>query len=299
MPKKTTSKKSSSKKALVTGGAGFLGRHIINQLIENGYKVIAYDLSKPESLPPNVEFVKGDVLNLEKLKKATKGCDYFFHCAAIADIETTRQKPIETMQVNVVGTANCLEAAKSANIKRFMFSSSVYASSKRGSFYRISKQAGEELCKEYEKKGLNYTIMRYGSLYGRGTNDWNFVHKVCRDLLEKGEFIYYGSGEELREFINIEDAARESIRVAEKEEFSDKTVLITGHQRMRMKDFFELIAEIVTKDVKIQYKKNTHEHYKITPYTFDENLPVRINMSRYIDVGEGILACLEEVNKNS
>jgi len=288
-------------KALVTGGTGFVGRHLVKELAKKKIQTIIFDRIPPEGSvhPPGVSSVVGDILDLEALTKSMKGCDLVFHTAAIAEIDETRRDPVRAMQVNVIGTVNCLEAARQNGIKRFLYASSVYASGSRGSFYRVSKQAGESLCKTYfEDFGLEYTILRYGSLYGRESNHWNFIYGVCRDLLTNGEFTYSSSPDAIREYIHINDAALETIRIALDNEFINKSVLITGHQRLKMKEFFDMIQEILGKDITIHYEQSKHQrHYIRTPYSFDIDVPVRVNLSSYVDISEGILDCLNEVRK--
>lgn len=284
-------------KALVTGSSGFLGSHIIDALRAMKVDVVAYDLRMPHR--DDLQVVVGDITNREKLAEAAKGCDLIFHNAAIANIDDTQKAPVRTMEVNVVGTVNALEAARATGVKRFIYASSLYVSSNEGSFYRVSKVTGELLCETYEKEyGVPYTILRYGSLYGRRSNTWNMVYNICSNLFTTGEYSYYGSGEEMREFINVEDAARETVRAATAEEYRNKIVMISGHQRMKMKDFFTMVCEIFPEKVHVNYLNANHRHYFITPYKYRRELPARINMSNYIDIGEGILACLEEVEKD-
>jgi UDP-glucose 4-epimerase len=175
----------------------------------------------------------------------------------------------------------------------------VYVSGNRGSFYRVSKLAGESLCKTYhEDFGLDYTILRYGSLYGRDTNHWNFIYGVCKELLTKGEFRYTSSEDAIREYIHISDAARETVRIAIDDEFANKSVLITGHQRLKMKEFFDMIEEILGRKITVHYESSKHHrHYIRTPYSIDIDVPVRVNLSCYVDISEGILDCLNEVKK--
>jgi len=290
-------------KALVTGGTGFVGRHLVRELAKKKIKTVIFDRVPPEggkdTLLPGISCVVGDILDLEYLTKAMKGCDLVFHTAAIAEIDEARRDPVKAMQVNVIGTVNCLEAAQKNVIKRFLYASSVYASGSRGSFYRVSKQTGESLCKTYyEDFGLEYTILRYGSLYGREPNHWNFIYAVCHDLLTKGEFTYSSSPDAIREYIHINDAARETIKIATDSDFTNKSVLITGHQRLKMREFFDMVEEILGKDITINYEQSKHQrHYIRTPYSFDVDVPVRVNLSSYVDISEGILDCLKEVKK--
>ncbi len=293
-------------KALVTGGAGFLGHHIIKELLRRGIKTVIYDLNEPPKFscdqqnrdsPPLLTYIRGDILDMDTLEAAMKGCDMVFHTAAVADIDEARHIPVKTMEVNVLGTVKCLEAARKIKVKRFLYASSVYTAGNRGSFYRVSKQTGESLCKTFsEEYGLNYTILRYGSLYGNESNQWNFIYGICKSLLTTGEFTYISSPDSEREYIHIHDASRETVRIALNEEFINKAVLITGHQRIKMKELFFMIQEILNKDLKIHYiPHEQHRHYVMTPYSFEAEVPMRINLSTYVDISEGILDCLRSV----
>jgi len=292
-------------KALVTGGSGFLGHYLVKELVKFGIETVVFDklinkdIFNIGEIKGKIEFFEGDVLDYEAVYDAMEGCNIVFHTAAIADMDAARKTPVKTMSVNVIGTTNCLESAKMRNVDRFLFASTVYTAGNWGSFYRVSKQTGESLCKTYHNEyGLNYTTLRYGSLYGRDANHWNFIYGVCKALLTTGEFTYISSKESVREYIHIFDAARETVRIAQDPEFSNKAVLITGHQRMRIEEFFNMIKEIMGKDIKIHYTPaDQHRHYVVTPYSFEADIPVRVNLSTYVDISEGILDCLREIQK--
>jgi UDP-glucose 4-epimerase len=296
-------------KALVTGGSGFLGHHIIKELLKRGIATVSYDIedfrqytSEDSDIPESPLFtpVKGNILDLDRLTGAMEGCDIVFHTAAIADIDEARHMPIKAMEVNVVGTAKCLEAARKNNVARFMYASSAYTAGNRGSFYRVSKQAGESLCKTFaDEYGMKYSILRYGSLYGRESNQWNFIYTMCKALLTTGEFTYVSSPDSEREYIHILDASRETVRIAMSDEFVNKAVLITGHQRMKVKELFFMIQEILGREIKIHYIPHEQSrHYVMTPYSFEADVPVRVNLSSYVDISEGILDCLKTVQKD-
>jgi UDP-glucose 4-epimerase len=266
------------------------------ELLKQNIETISYDLTECSSLPfQNVKYIVGDILDKEKLVSAMDGCDAVFHTAAVADINIVRDIPEQTMEINVLGTTKCLQAARECSIKRFLFASSVYASGNYGSFYSISKRAGESLCKVYyEEFGLGYTILRYGSLYGNDANHWNFIYNMCKELLLTGTFTYTSSPESMREYIHILDAARESVEIAWDPEFINKTVMITGHQKMKLKELFAMIEEIIGKSVEITYIPREKHHYIMTPYSFEWDTPIRVNFSQYVDISEGILGCLNK-----
>jgi UDP-glucose 4-epimerase len=286
-------------KALVTGGAGFLGRYLVRELQIRGIETIAFDQAFPSegsAVPEGISLVRGDILDLESLRGSMEGCELVFHTAAIADIEEARANPVRTMEVNVTGTTKCLQAAADCSVRRFLFASSVYTSGTRGSFYRVSKQAGESLCRSFsEEYALPFTILKYGSLYGRDANHWNFIYNVCKALLSQGEYHYSSSPDAVREFIHIQDAARETVRIAMDPEFANKSVLITGHQRLQMRELFETIQEILGKRITITYEEaDRTRHYVRTPYSFVPEVPLRVNLSTYVDIYEGILDCFRE-----
>jgi len=296
-------------KAFVTGGSGFLGHHLIKELLQRGIETVAYDIedfnhygNEDENFYDSHEFafIKGDILDQDKLTDCMNGCDIVFHTAAIADIDEARHLPIQTMEVNAVGTAKCLEAARRNRVSRFIYASSAYTAGNRGSFYRVSKQAGESLCKIFfEEFGLRYTILRYGSLYGRESNQWNFIYSICRALLIDGEFTYVSSPESEREYIHISDASRETVSIALADDFINKAVLLTGHQRIKVKELFFMIQEILGRKITVHYIPHEESrHYVMTPYSFEADVPLRINLTTYIDISEGILDCLKAVQKD-
>ncbi|MFA4850522.1 MAG: NAD(P)-dependent oxidoreductase [Methanoregula sp.] len=292
-------------KVLVTGGTGFLGSYIVKELVKSKTDVVVYDKNPPKNInmacmdSDHFTYINGDVLDYDAVYNAMKYCDIVIHTAAIANLDKARSLPVKTMEVNVVGTVNCLEAARNLGVKRFIYASSVYTAGKWGSFYRVSKQTGESLCKTfYEEFGLEYTIVRYGSLYGRDANEWNPIYKVLKALFTTNEYTYISSKDAVREYIHIYDAARETVRIAQASQFANKAVLITGHQKMKVEEFFSIIGEIIGKKIVIHYTPaDKHKHYVMTPYSFQADISERVNLSTYIDISEGILDCLKEIQK--
>lgn len=292
-------------KVLVTGGSGFLGSHIVKELVKSNMDVVVYDKIAPKNNigasrdSGHFTYINGDVLNYDAVYSAMKSCDIVIHTAAIANLDKARSLPVKTMEVNVVGTVNCLEAARNLGVKRFVYASSVYTAGKWGSFYRVSKQTGESLCKTFhEEFDLEYTIVRYGSLYGRDANKWNPIYNVLKTLFTTNEYTYISSKDAVREYIHIYDAARETVRIAQSSQFANKAVLITGHQKIKVEELFSIIGEILGKKIVIHYTPaDKHKHYVMTPYSFQADIPERVNLSTYIDISEGLLDCLREIQK--
>ena len=168
-------------RALVTGGAGFLGSHIADALSDRGTEVTVFDLRPSPYLRDGQRMVTGDLLDPGALREAAEGCDSVVHLAALSDLEVASGDPVAATRHNVLGTVQTLEAARQAGAKRFLFASTVYVYSRAGGFYRCSKQAGEAYVEEYGRQhGLGYTILRYGSLYGPRATEANGVYRLLR-----------------------------------------------------------------------------------------------------------------------
>ena len=103
------------KNVLITGGSGFIGSHVVDALIKNNYKVTILDLIHPKR--KDVKFVKGSILNESKIKSALKSVDIVFHLAAVSDINKVEKIPRKTIETNILGTTNLLEASRKSNIK--------------------------------------------------------------------------------------------------------------------------------------------------------------------------------------
>lgn len=285
-------------KAVVFGGSGFLGSHVADALTNTGYDVIIYDIKPSSYLRDSQEMVIGDILDEIEVENAVINCDIVYNFAGIADIDEASQKPLDAVRYNVVGNSIILEACRKAKVKRFVFASSLYVYSKAGSFYRSTKQACELLIENYsEMFELPYTILRYGSLYGPRADEKNAIYKYIKEALIKGKIIRDGDGEELREYIHVLDAARGSVEILS-EEFINQYVIITGNQQMKVKDLLFMIREILDNKVEIEYRAAANNyHYEITPYTFTPKIAKRIVSKTYLDLGQGILNCIQNIYK--
>jgi UDP-glucose 4-epimerase len=283
-------------RAIVFGGCGFLGSHVADTLTLSGYDVKIFDLKYSPYLRGNQEMIVGDILEVEQVKKAVIGCDYVYNFAGIADLDDATTKPLDTVQLNVLGNLNILDASLKAGVKRFVFASSIYVYSEKGGFYRCSKQASEIYIEEYQRRwGLDYTILRYGTLYGQRAKENNSVRKYLKQALEKGHMVCDGSGEEMREYINVRDAARLSVEVL-KEQYRNQHIIITGHHPMKFKDMIYMIKEILQKDIKIDFTKECNSnHYNLTPYSFIPKIGNKLVSHCYIDMGQGMLECLHDI----
>lgn len=287
-------------KAIVFGGSGFLGSHIADALTKKGHDVTIFDLKTSKYLKDKQKMIIGDILDKKAVEKAVKGCDVVYHFAALADIETAHLKPLETVEYNILGTTIILEACRKHKIKRFVFASTIYVYSNAGSFYRSSKQACELIIENYnEVFDLPYTILRYGSLYGPRADDKNWIHKILKQATEDGKITRYGDGEEIREYIHVEDAAKLSVDVLSKE-FENENVIITGNQPMKIKDVLVMVKEILGNKINLEFiPTESSIHYEITPYCFKPKVAKKLVSDQFYDLGQGILECLADLNNKS
>ncbi len=285
-------------KAIVFGGSGFLGSHVADALTSAGYEVITYDIKSSPYLKDSQKMIIGDILDQDKVEEAVKGCDIVYNFAGISDIDEASQKPLDSVKFNILGNSIILEAARKAVAKRFIFASSLYVYSKAGSFYRSTKQACELIIENYSDIfGLPYTILRYGSLYGARSDERNWIYKILKQALIEGKIVREGDGDEIREYIHVYDAAKISVEVLS-DEFVNQHVIIAGNQQIKIKDFLLMIRELLDNKIEIKYiQPNYNHHYEITPYTFAPKIARRVVSNSYLDMGQGILECIERIYK--
>ncbi|MBF0384968.1 MAG: NAD(P)-dependent oxidoreductase [Candidatus Omnitrophica bacterium] len=284
-------------KVVIFGGSGFLGSHVADILTEKGHKVTIFDKDRSKYLLPSQKMVVGDILDKAAVMKAAKDTDIIYNFAALSDIELSCEKPSETAEVNIIGNINALEAARENKVKRFVFSSSIYVYSDMGSFYRSSKQSCELFIEDYHQEfGLDYTILRYGSLYGLRCDETNWIYRTLKQALLEGKIIREGDGEEIREYIHVVDAAKLSVDILD-EKFKNRKVIIAGNEPFKIKDLLVMIKEILKGKVKIEYvKAKKNLHYEMTPYVFKPQIASKIFADEYLDLGQGILNILDELH---
>lgn len=281
---------------LLTGGSGFLGGYTAKALRETGYKVRIFDHIASPFLLENQEMIIGDITDLDSVVNAAKGCDYLYHLAGIADIEEAKSRPLDTGKVNIQGTLNALEAARINGVKRFVFASTVYVYSDRGSFYRVSKQACENYIETYQAvHDLPFTILRYGSLYGRGAGVTNGIYRLIKSAVETGEITYDGDENAMREYIHISDAAKLSVEILD-EKYVNSHMILTGNERMKIIDIMCMIAEMMPNKPRVKFSdKVLSGHYVMTPYAYNPKLGQKVTKNDHIDLGQGLLDCISEM----
>jgi UDP-glucose 4-epimerase len=215
-------------KALVTGGAGFIGSNVVGLLLDEGNAaVVLDDISSgyEENLYDEAGFVRGDVTDREVVDSAMTGCDVVFHLAASVGNTRSIDDPARDSQVNAIGTVNVLESARTHGIRRVVFSSSagIFGELKTlpiredhpqdpDSPYGVSKLAAEKMCLVYNKLyGMSNVCLRYFNVYGlrqRYDAYGNVIPIFAERILRGSEVVILGDGEQTRDFVNVADVAR-------------------------------------------------------------------------------------------
>jgi len=230
-------------KCMVTGAAGFIGSALVNTLAEKGYVVKAVThSSKPKHRIKNVEYVKGDITDIDSLKPLVKDVEVVFHCAAHVK-DYGPKKPF--YDINVGGTKNLVEVCKNGDVKRFIFLSHIrYESNKRYGLYSKTKKIAENvLLDEYKNNKLPIVIIRPGNVYGPGSTIW-----VLRNIesIKKNRItlVNHGNGIFLHTYIdNLIDAL---LLAMEKPEAVGKDINVTdGDYTVTYGKYFNDLAELI------------------------------------------------------
>ena len=288
-------------KVLVFGGSGFLGSYVVDALFARGHDVFVFDAKESKYLQDQRRMIVGDILKSEDVAKAIEGVDVVYNFAAMADIEECIRRPVAAVTYNILGNTIILNACAKARVKRYVFASTVYVYSTAGGFYRSTKQACESLIEDYLRfYGLNFTILRYGTPYGPRADERNSVYRVLRQAVQEGKIDYHGDGSEMREYIHAGDAARLSVDILD-DTYRNERVILTGHYPIRVSDFFVMVNEILGGNVQIRYLRSTEKsnllesHYRITPYSHSPKIAKKLVNHYYLDLGQGLLDCIEEI----
>lgn len=281
---------------LVTGGSGFLGSHVADALSDAGHEVTIFDIRQSPYLRSDQKMVIGDLLDQELLNTQVASCEVVYHLAGIADVDECARRPVDAARFNVLGTVQVLEACRLSQIKRFVFASSAYVFSDAGYCYRSTKQACESFIEDYQRLfGLNYTCLRYGSLYGERADERNSIYRLIKQATVEGKLTYHGHGDEIREFIHVRDAAQSSVRILDPE-FENTHIVLTGTEKLQYSQLLTMIKEIMGNSIEIEINPSTRKaHYKITPYNFSPKLGKKLTNNPHIDMGQGLLLAMAEI----
>ena len=252
----------------VIGGSGFIGSHVVDKLIDAGNKVTVFDIMKPHR--EDVIHKNIDITNLTNTTVALAGdYDAIYLLAAMADVNDCYKNPVATVEVNVLGVANVLEACVKNNHGRFIFASTVWTYglsdeqevdestplniSNQEHIYTASKVAAETLIQSYNNLyNLDFTILRYGIPYGPRARGGTVLPIFIKLALEGKALTIQGDGSAHRKFIYVEDLADGNV-AALKEEAQNQIFNLEGPRNISVKEVAETVKELFDGNVEIVY----------------------------------------------
>ncbi|KXA92539.1 hypothetical protein AKJ64_02885 [candidate division MSBL1 archaeon SCGC-AAA259E17] len=256
-------------KILVTGGAGFIGSHLVDKLLsenhevgvlENLYSGNSQNLRKHEE-NPSFRFFEGDIRNEEDVEKALNDTEAVFHEAAITSVPVSMERPDFTEEVNVQGTVTLLEKCEELGVEKLVYASTcaIYGdtenlpvsedcSPKFRSPYAKSKFLGEEKCREFEEKGdLETVILRYFNVYGPGRGEdgeGGVIYKFLKRLDKEKSPVIYGDGNQTRDFVYVKDVVRANILALEKKGISGQAFNIGSGRAISINELLDTLLDL-------------------------------------------------------
>ena len=252
-------------RALVTGGSGFIGSHVVDKLRECGVRVRIFDTIAPD-FGSDADFYQGTLLDLEALAAAMSGVDVVFHLAAMADVKHVYENPHYSESINVRGTINVLEAARRSKLKRVIYGSTTWvygdvteqyvdeqtSLSPPSHLYTATKIASEYYCQCYSGLyDLPYTILRYGIPYGPRARDGAVIPIFVNKAMNGEPLTIAGDGAQFRQFVYVEDLAEGNV-LALKSIAAKKVYNLDGADKISIKQIAESTRKLVG-DVEIEY----------------------------------------------
>ena len=256
-------------KIAVTGGSGFIASHVVDHLIADGHEVVVID-HRVRPHRQDVQFEDIDVLNLSALIQATSGCDYIFHLAAVSNVNYAHKYPVYTVDLNVNGTTNVLEAARLNRIKRVLFASTVWVYTgtrgngaltedepfylpDAGHIYTSSKIASEMIIHNYwQLYKLPFTILRYGIPYGPRMREELVIPIFIRKALKGETITIEGDGSQYRNYVYIDDLARAHI-LAMSARAENQVYNLEGSEKISIADVAGTIDKVLGGGVRIEH----------------------------------------------
>jgi nucleoside-diphosphate-sugar epimerase len=268
----------SAEKYLVTGGAGFIGSHLVRRLLADGKTVRVVDnlstgeISRLSDLRADIEFIEGDLANEEISRKATAGIAYAFHEAAIPSVQRSVQDPVGTNRANITATLNLLESSRKAGVQRLVYaaSSSAYGDTptlpkqenmrpRPLSPYALQKLAGEQYCKLYfDIYGLETVSLRYFNVFGPRqdpNSEYSAVVPKFTSKLLAGEAItVYGDGEQSRDFTYIENVVEANLLALRSPRAAGHVVNVGCGARISLNELVRILENELATKAKVHYE---------------------------------------------
>ena len=253
-------------RALVTGGSGFIGSHVVDQLVDHGIVPRIFDMVQP-TFRTDVEYYHGSILDLDAVTMAMNQVDAVFHLAAVADVNEVAADPHYAESINVRGTINVLEAMrKTKGVRRIVYGNTTWVYSDAegdvvdedtlipppSNFYTSTKLAAENYCIAYSRQfGIDATILRYGIPYGPRARPAAVIPAFVERALAGEPLTIQGDGSQFRQFVYVEDLARGNV-MALKSIAKNRVYNLDGNERVTIRQIAESVRDIIG-DVDVQF----------------------------------------------
>lgn len=295
---------------LVTGGAGFIGSHLVKALSDAGHQIIVADIllrgNKIESeVFSKIEFHKSDVRDSEQMNLLSKGCDLIFHFAAVLGVDVVADNPVETMDTEVIGMRNITEAALLNGIDRIIYASTsgVYGHSAIDqtvtetisvdprTSYAIAKRYNEiYLGALHQEKGLNSISLRFFNVYGPGQDNRMVVPRFIEQAAANEPFTVFGKGKQTRDFTYIHDAIKSCLLLMNHVQGAE--IYNIAHEReITILELAETIRSITNSKSEIQFveaPKKRYDYEVERRWGSSEKLAAKINYKPSTSLTEGL-----------
>lgn len=256
---------------LVTGGAGFIGSNLSKRLVNDGHQVVVLDnLLRGNKLDKStfdaIQFINGDVRDFETVNKAAKGCDVIFHFAAVLGVDIVADNPVETMDVEVIGTRNIVNAALSNNVQQVLYASTsgIYGHTSFENLlteeilvdpktsYAMAKRYNEiYLASHYEEKKINVISLRFFNVYGHNQDNRMVVPRFFEQAKNNEPITIFGTGKQTRDFTYIDDTVEACVRLMNIK--GCHIVNIANENEWCIEDLGLKIVELTSANSPIQY----------------------------------------------
>ncbi|MGE5307330.1 MAG: SDR family oxidoreductase [Alphaproteobacteria bacterium] len=266
-----------SDRYLVTGGAGFIGSHIVKRLVSEGGLVRVVDNlstgreSRLSDISGEIEFVRGDLADQSVSDSVVRGVEYVLHQAAVPSVQRSVRDPVETNRANVVATLNVLESSRKEGVRRFVYaaSSSAYGDTEvlpkhedlpanPVSPYALQKFVGEQYCKLYhELYGIETVSLRYFNVFGPGQDPHSeysaVIPKFITGLLSNRPITVYGDGEQSRDFTYVDNVVEANLLALKQPTAAGRMCNIGCGERISLNTLVRLLEEIIGVKANLNY----------------------------------------------
>ena len=304
---------------LITGGAGFIGSHLCDALLDKGYAVrIVDDLStgKRANLRldhPKLELIEGDVADAELVARAASGCRAVVHLAAVASVQASVDDPVKTHQSNFIGTLNVCEAMRLNGVRRVLFASSaaVYGNNGEGQSivedtpkapltpYAVDKLASEQYLDFYRRQhGLEPVVFRFFNIFGPRqdpSSPYSGVISIFSERATQGKPItVFGDGEQTRDFLYVGDLVQVMVQALEQEQVEEGAVNIGLNQATSLNQLLAALKQVVGSLPEVSYgaaRSGDIRHSRadnqrlLARFAFPEPTPIVVGLARLLGKG--------------